>query len=161
MLTTPPKKKRSANIHNTTKKTKTLYKYSQHNPKKKTLCKYSKKKKKHCKYSQHNQIKKRSANTHNTTQKKPLCKYSQHNQKQKETHCKYSQHNPKKRNALQIKLFVWLCCEHLQCVTISICVVRICTTCCQIDEEISWFAGAFSICMFFLKLQRFELSTIR
>ncbi len=62
-------------------------------------------------------------------------------QPNKETHCKYSQHN--QRNAVQ-------------CVSLFVCVVSICSTCCQIDE--AWFAGAFSICTCFLKLQRVELS---
>ncbi len=50
----------------------------------------------------------------------------------------------KQRNSLQIKLFV--------------CIVSICRTCCQIDEDVFFFAGAFSICMCFLKLQCVELS---
>ncbi len=73
-----------------------------------------------CKCSQHNQIKKCIANTHHTT---------------------------KQRNVLQIKFFIWLCCEHLQSVSLFGCV-----------KMFSWFAGAFSICMCFLKLQRVELS---
>ncbi len=60
------------------------------------------------------------------------------------THFKCSQHN-QKRNALQIK-FIWLCCEHLQCVSLFVCVVRICTTCCQTVENV------FLICWCFFYL---------
>ncbi len=46
-----------------------------------------------CKCSYHNQIKKHTANTHNTT---------------------------KQINALQIKFFIWLCYEYLQCVSLFV-----------------------------------------
>ncbi len=55
------------------------------------------------------------------------------------TRCKYSQHN-QKRNALQIKCIgLWAfaaCCEHLQRVALFVCVGRICTICCQNDENV-------------------------
>ncbi len=59
-----------------------------------------------------------------------------HNTTKKETHCKCSQHN-QKRNALQIKC-VWLCCEHLQRVSLFVCVVSICS--------VSLFVCVVSVC---------------
>ncbi len=88
------------------------------------------------------------------------CKCSQHNQKKKRlqikkttssiwlhTSCKCSQHNQKKkRTANKMYLFVlW---------AFSPSVVKI-------MKMFSWFAGAFSICMCFLKLQHVELSRHR
>ncbi len=32
------------------------------------------------------------------------------------------------------RLFVWLCCEYLQCVSLFGYGVSICSACCQIDE---------------------------
>ncbi len=64
------------------------------------------------------------------------------------TCCKRSQHN-QKRNALQIKC-IWLCCEHLQCVSLFVCVVSICTIWCQNDENI------FLICWCFFYLHVFS-----
>ncbi len=63
------------------------------------------------------------------------------------THCKCSQHNQKKKRAAnKIYLFVlW---------AFSPTVVKM-------MKFFSWFAGAFSICMCFLKLQRVELSRHR
>ncbi len=117
-----------------------------------------------CKCSQHNQKKKRAANRKKHLQIKKIfssiwqrtrCKCSQHNQKKKHAAnrskkhlqikktlssvwqricCKCSQHN-QKRNALQIKC-IWLCCEHLQCVSLFVCVVSIFTICCQSDENV-------------------------
>ncbi len=60
------------------------------------------------------------------------------------THAANAHNTTKKRNVLQIK-FIWLCCEHLQCVSLFVCVVSIFTM-----EFVSLFAGAFSICMCFL-----------
>ncbi len=97
-----------------------------------------------------------AANAHNTTKKKRAANKKKHLQIKKTlssiwqpTRCRCSQHN-QKRNVLQIKC-IWLCCEHLQCVSLFGCVVSICPICCQ-NEMFFWFAGAFSICMFFLKL---------
>ncbi len=42
----------------------------------------------------------------------------------------------KQRNALPIKCFIWLCCEHLQSVYLLVCVVSICCTCCKTDENV-------------------------
>ncbi len=64
------------------------------------------------------------------------------------THCKCSQHN-QKRNALQI-IFIWLRCEHLQCVSLFVCVVSICTICCQTNENV------FLICWCFFYLHVFS-----
>ncbi len=61
--------------------------------------------------------------------------------------CKCSQHN-QKRNVLQIKC-IWLCCEHLQRVSLFVCVVSICTICCQNDENL------FLICWWFFYLHVF------
>ncbi len=78
-----------------------------------------------CKCSKHNQIKKCTANAHNATNQ---------------------------INALQKQLFIWLCCEQLLCISLFGCVVSICCVC-VVKLMFSWFAGAFSICMCFLKLQ--------
>ncbi len=61
------------------------------------------------------------------------------------------------RNSLQIKC-IWLCCEHLQRVSLFVCVVSICTICCPTDENVFLICWCFSICLCFLKLQRVELS---
>ncbi len=66
------------------------------------------------------------------------------------THNFANAHNTtKKRNALQIKCF-WLCCEHLQCVSLFVCVVSIFTICCQTDENV------FLICWCFFYLHVFS-----
>ncbi len=95
------------------------------------------------------------------------CKCSQHNQKRnalqiekkhlqikktlssiwQPTRCRCSQHN-QKRNVLQIKC-IWLCCEHLQCVSLFVCVVSICPICCQ-NENV------FLICWCFFYLHVFS-----
>ncbi len=85
------------------------------------------------------------------------------------TRCKCSQHN-QQRNALHITC-ICLCCEHLQCVSLFVCVVSICSvflylfvlwafspSTIKLMKMLSWFAGALSICMCFLKLQHVELS---
>ncbi len=106
------------------------------------------KKRKRCKCSQHNPKKKRAANRKKHLQiKKTLSSISQH------TCCKCSQHN-QKRNALQIKC-IWLCCEHLQRVSFFVCVVRICTICCQNDENV------FLICWCFFYLHVFSEVAVR
>jgi len=99
------------------------------------------------------------------------CKCSQHNQKRnalqiekkhlqikktlssiwQPTRCKCSQHN-QKRNVLQIKC-IWLYCEHLQCVSLFVCVVNICPICCQ-NENV------FLICWCFFYLHVFFWSCI-
>ncbi len=61
------------------------------------------------------------------------------------------------RNSLQMKC-IWLCCEHLQHVSLFVCVVSICTICCPTDENVFLICWCFSICLCFLKLQRVELS---
>ncbi len=106
----------------------------------------------HCKCTQHNQIKKCTANRRKCLQIKKTtlsiwqhtrCKCSQHNQIKKRT---ANTHNTtKKRN-----FFIWLCCEHLQCVSLLVCVVSICSTCCQIDEDV------FLICWCFFYLHVFS-----
>ncbi len=48
------------------------------------------------------------------------------------------------------RFFVWLCCEHLQCISLFGCVVSICSTCCQIDEDV------FLICWCFFYLHVFS-----
>ncbi len=50
----------------------------------------------------------------------------------------------------QIQLFIWLCCEHLQCVSLFGCVLSICSTCCQTDEDV------FLICWCFFYLHVFS-----
>ncbi len=96
-----------------------------------------------CKCSQHNQKKKHAANRKKHLQiKKTLSSIWQR------THCKCSQHN-QKRNALQIKC-IWLCSEHLQRVSLFVCVMCICTICCQNDENV------FLICWWFLYLHVFS-----
>ncbi len=109
-----------------------------------------------CKCSQHNQKKKRAANIKKLLQiKKTLSSIWKH------TRCKCSQHNQKKKraeNKMYLVNMVHVHNEYLQRVSSFVCVVSICTICCKNDEKFSWFAGAFSICMCFLKLQRVELS---
>ncbi len=58
------------------------------------------------------------------------------------THAANAHNTTKNRNTLQIKC-IWLCCEHLQRVSLFVCVVSICTICCQNDEN------AFLICWCF------------
>ncbi len=71
-------------------------------------------------------------------------------QPNKETHCRYSQHNQtNKRTANKILYLVVL---WVFAVRFFVCVVSICRTCCQTDEDV------FLICMCFLKLQCVELS---
>ncbi len=84
----------------------------------------------------------RAANRKNT------CKLRKHFRQFDNTRCKCSQHN-QKRNALQIKC-IWLCCVHLQCVSLFVCVVSICTICCQTDENV------FLICWCFFYLHVFS-----
>ncbi len=87
--------------------------------------------------------KKRTANRKKHLQiKKTLSSIWQH------TCCKCSQHN-QKRNALQ-KNLIWLCCEHLQCVSLFVCVVSICTIYCQNYENV------FFICWCFFYLHVFS-----
>ncbi len=51
--------------------------------------------------------------------------------------CAANAHNTaNQRKALQINSFIWLCCKHLQCVSLFVCVVSICSACCQIDEDV-------------------------
>ncbi len=64
------------------------------------------------------------------------------------TCCKCSQHN-QKRNVLQNK-YIWLCCEHLQRVSLFVCVENICTICCQNAENL------FLICWWFFYLHVFS-----
>jgi len=64
------------------------------------------------------------------------------------TRCKCSQHN-QKRNTLEITC-IWLCCEHLQRVSLFVCVASICTICCQNDENV------FLICWCFFYLHVFS-----
>ncbi len=64
-------------------------------------------------------------------------------------HASNAHNTTKKRNVLQIKC-IWSCCEHLQCVSLFVCVVSICTICCQTDENI------FLICWCFFYLHVFS-----
>ncbi len=48
------------------------------------------------------------------------------------------------------EFFIWLCCEHLHCIFLFVCVVNICSTCCQIDEYV------FLICWCFFHLHVFS-----
>ncbi len=51
--------------------------------------------------------------------------------------CAANAHNTaNQRKALQIIRFIWLCCKHLQRVSLFVCVVSICSACCQIDEDV-------------------------
>ncbi len=77
--------------------------------------------------------------------RKNICKLRKQLRKFYNTHAANAHNRTKQRNALQIKFFIWLCCEHLQCVSLFVCVVSICSTCCQIDDVflICW-------CFFFL-----------
>ncbi len=90
-------------------------------------------------------------------------------QPNKETHCKNSQHNQTKKRAAN-QLFIWLCCEHLQCVSLFGCVVSICSAflylvvlwafavrffiwlCCEHLQCVSLFGCVVSICSVFLYL---------
>ncbi len=63
-------------------------------------------------------------------------------------HCKCSQHNQIKKCAAN--KIIWLCCEHFQCVSLFVCVVSICNTCCQTDEDV------FLICWCFFYLHVFS-----
>ncbi len=62
---------------------------------------------------------------------------TQHNmlttQTNKERQCKSSQHN-------QIKMcfLVWLCCEYLQCSSLFVCVVSICSACSKVEVKVTW-----------------------
>ncbi len=40
----------------------------------------------------------------------------------------------KQRNALQINVSIWLCCENFLSVSLFACIVIICSICCQIDD---------------------------
>ncbi len=62
-------------------------------------------------------------------------------------------HNTTKKNTAAIKCIWLLLWAFAVCFFMDLC-VSICTICCQTDENVSWFAGAFV----FLKLQRIELS---
>ncbi len=97
-----------------------------------------------------------AANAHNTTTKRNALQIEKKHLQIKKTlssiwqctRCKCPQHN-QKRNALQIKC-IWLCCEHLQRVSLFVCVVSICTICCQNDENV------FLICWCFFYLHVFS-----
>ncbi len=109
-------KKRTANAHNTKIKKRTANRKS------------TSKSRKHlhqfdsrcCKCTQHNQITKRTANAHNTKKKIRTANRKSTSKSRKHLHqfdsrcCKCSQHK-------QIKIFfIWLCCEHLQCVNLQV-----------------------------------------
>ncbi len=47
-------------------------------------------------------------------------------------------------------MYLGLCCEHLQCVSLFVCVVSICSICCQNDENV------FLICRRFFYLHVFS-----
>ncbi len=64
------------------------------------------------------------------------------------TRCKRSQHN-QKRNALQIKC-IWLCCEHLQCVSLFVCVVSICSVCLYLFVLSKWWKCFLDLLVLFL-----------
>ncbi len=97
-----------------------------------------------------------AANAHNTTKERNALQIEKNTCKLRKqlssfwqrTRCKCSKHN-QRRNALQIKC-IWLCCEHLQCVSLFVCMVSICTICCQTDENI------FLICWCFFYLHVFS-----
>ncbi len=97
-----------------------------------------------------------AANAHNTTTKRNALQIEKKHLQIKKTlssiwqrtRCKCPQHN-QKRNALQIKC-IWLCCEHLQRVSLFVFVVSICTICCQNDENV------FLICWWFFYLHVFS-----
>ncbi len=85
------------------------------------------------------------------------------------THYKYSQH--KQRKKLQIQIFICLCCEYLQCDSLFVCVVSICSAilylfvlwvfappAVKLMKMFSWFAGALSVCMFSGVAARWALS---
>ncbi len=65
------------------------------------------------------------------------------------THAANAHNTTKHRNALQIKC-IWMCCEHLQRVSLFGCVVSICTICCQNYENV------FLICWCFFYLHVFS-----
>ncbi len=98
----------------------------------------------------------RAAKAHDTTKKRNVLQIEKKHLQIKKTlssilqrtGCKSSQHT-QKRNALQIKC-IWLCCEHLQCDSLFVCVVSICTICCQNDEN------GFLICLCFFYLHVFS-----
>ncbi len=58
--------------------------------------------------------------------KKNTCKLRKHFRQFDNTHAANAYNTTKKRNALQIKC-ICLCCEHLQCVSLFVCVVSICS----------------------------------
>ncbi len=124
-----------------------------------------------CNFRKHMQIKETSSSIWQRT----CCKCSQHNQKRNALQikciwlwafaacCEHLQH--------VACCFICLCCEHLQCVSLFVCVVSICgvflylfvlgafaPSAVKLMKMFSWFAGDFSICMCFLKLQHVELS---
>ncbi len=80
-----------------------------------------------------------------TANRKNTCKLRKQLHQFDNTRAANAHNTTKQRNALQIKFFICLCCEHLQHLLSN-------------WWMFSWFAGAFSICMCFLKLQRVELS---
>ncbi len=95
-----------------------------------------------------------AANAHNTTQKrsalqieKNTCKLRKHFHQFDNAHAANAHNTTKIRNALQIQC-IWLCCEHLQRVSLFVCVVRICTICCQNDENVFLICW----CLFYLHL---------
>ncbi len=105
-----------------------------------------------------------AANAHNTTKKrnalqieKNSCKLRKHFRQIDNAHanahntCKCSQHN-QKRNEIKC---IWLCCEHLQRVSLFVCVVSIFTICCQNDEMF------FLICWCFFYLHVFSEVAVR
>ncbi len=52
------------------------------------------------------------------------------------THAANAHNTTKKKKCAANIICIWLCCEHLQCVSLFVCVVSICTICCQNDENV-------------------------
>ncbi len=76
-----------------------------------------------------------------------ILNYTEYNQ-QEIIFCIIETQPTKQRNALQIQYLIWLCCEHLQCVSLCVCVVSICScTCCQTDD-----VSLICCCFFYLHL---------
>ncbi len=98
-----------------------------------------------------------ASNAHNTTKKRNVLKIEKkHLQIKKTTFGYFTTHmlqmlttQPKKETRCKKKM-IWLCCEYLLCVSLFVCVVSICTICCQTAENI------FLICWCFFYLHVFS-----
>ncbi len=92
--------------------------------------------------------------------RKNTCKLRKHFRQFDNAHAVKAHNTHKKRaankmyvvvlRAFAVCFFICLCCEHLPCVSLFVCVVSICTICCQNYEDV------FLICWCFFYLHVFS-----